>query len=160
MTQDDTYRRFVRSCFLHGILREGRMKTVIHYAPIVAVMIMGLLMPQFSHGAEPNLPQGVKTQEFLFEHAPFPSCHASTICQTPTGLIAAYFAGAKEGAPDVGIWVSLQDKSQWGEPVEVAIGVEAEGKRVPCWNPVLFQPEKGPLLLFYKVGPKPSKWWG
>ena len=32
--------------------------------------------------------------------------------------------------------------------------------RFPTWNPVLFQPKKGPLLLFYKVGPSPSEWWG
>jgi predicted neuraminidase len=25
---------------------------------------------------------------------------------------------------------------------------------------VLFQPKEGPLLLFYKVGPSPSTWWG
>jgi len=25
---------------------------------------------------------------------------------------------------------------------------------------LLFQPEQGPLMLFYKVGPNPSKWWG
>jgi predicted neuraminidase len=25
---------------------------------------------------------------------------------------------------------------------------------------VLFQPTNGPLLLFYKVGPSPAKWWG
>jgi predicted neuraminidase len=25
---------------------------------------------------------------------------------------------------------------------------------------VLFQPKNGPLLLFYKVGPSPSTWWG
>ena len=32
--------------------------------------------------------------------------------------------------------------------------------RLPCWNPVLFQPKRGPLLLFYKVGPSPTSWWG
>jgi predicted neuraminidase len=25
---------------------------------------------------------------------------------------------------------------------------------------VLFQPSNGPLVLFYKVGPSPSRWWG
>jgi hypothetical protein len=25
---------------------------------------------------------------------------------------------------------------------------------------VLFQPKSGPLVLFYKVGPSPSQWWG
>ena len=25
---------------------------------------------------------------------------------------------------------------------------------------MLFQPRQGPLLLFYKVGPSPSRWWG
>ena len=32
--------------------------------------------------------------------------------------------------------------------------------RLPTWNPVLFQPKNGPLLLFYKVGPSPATWWG
>src|SRR4030095_1415675 len=29
-----------------------------------------------------------------------------------------------------------------------------------CWNPVLYQPRGGPLVLFYKVGPSPREWWG
>jgi len=44
--------------------------------------------------------------------------------------------------------------------VEVANGVQNESLRYPCWNPVLFQPAEGPLMLFYKVGPSPSEWWG
>jgi predicted neuraminidase len=49
--------------------------------------------------------------------------------------------------------------------VEVANGVQffntqGVARRYPCWNPILFQPREGPLLLFYKVGPSPSTWWG
>ena len=38
-------------------------------------------------------------------------------------------------------------------------GRRCRDKDYPCWNPVLFQPKAGPLLLFYKVGPTPSTWW-
>ena len=37
---------------------------------------------------------------------------------------------------------------------------DAKRIRYPCWNPVLFQSKKGPLLLFYKAGPSPTTWWG
>src|SRR5215813_5894555 len=96
---------------------------------------------------------GIVTNEFIFEEAPFPSCHASTIVETKSGLVAAWFGGTREKDPDVGIWVSRQDKRGWSKLVEVADGVQQDGRRYPCWNPVLFQPSRGPLLLFYKVGP-------
>src|SRR3954451_13931181 len=102
----------------------------------------------------------VLQSELVFERAPFPSAHASTIVETHTGLVAAWFGGTKERDPDVGIWLSRREGSQWSPPVEVATGVQPDGKRLPCWNPVLFQPADGPLLLFYKVGPSPSTWWG
>jgi predicted neuraminidase len=44
--------------------------------------------------------------------------------------------------------------------MEVANGIQPSGDRHPCWNPVLFQPRSGPLMLFYKVGPSPRQWWG
>jgi predicted neuraminidase len=98
--------------------------------------------------------------EFIYEAAPFPECHASTIAETRQGLITAWFGGTHERHPDVGIWVSRQVAGRWTMPVEVANGVESPTNRYPCWNPVLFQPKTGPLLLFYKVGPSPSRWWG
>jgi predicted neuraminidase len=99
-------------------------------------------------------------QEFVFETAPFPSAHASTIVETRDGLVAAWFGGSREGAPDVGIWVSRRVNRQWTPPVEAATGAQADGARQPCWNPVLFDLPGRELLLFYKVGPSPQAWWG
>lgn len=101
----------------------------------------------------------IEKAEFIYEQAPFPSCHASTIVETKSGLVAAWFGGTDEGEKDVGIWVARHDGGKWSAPVEVAQGIAGD-QRYPCWNPVLYQPRNGPLLLFYKVGPSPSKWWG
>ena len=98
--------------------------------------------------------------EFIYETAPFRSCHASTIAETKAGLVAAWFGGTGEGHRDVGIWVSRHENGRWTAPAEVADGVVSPTNRYPTWNPVLFQPKTGPLLLFYKVGPSPSTWWG
>jgi predicted neuraminidase len=106
-------------------------------------------------GAETAMKSG-----FIYETASFPSCHASTIEETKAGLVAAWFGGSDEGNADVGIWVSRHDGTGWSAPAEAANGVQEDGKRFPSWNPVLFQPKDGPLLLFYKVGPTPSSWWG
>jgi predicted neuraminidase len=108
-------------------------------------------------GAQP----GLLKSEFIFETAPFPSCHASTIVEVKAGgLVAAWFGGTRERNPDIGIWLSRQISGHWTTPAEVANGVQSPASRFPCWNPVLFQPRSGPLLLFYKVGPSPSRWWG
>src|SRR4051812_40263359 len=98
--------------------------------------------------------------EFIFEKAPFAQCHASTIAESQVGLVAAWFGGTREKNRDVGIWLSRHEEGKWTVPVEVANGVQSSEKRFPCWNPVLFQPRNGLLLLFYKVGPDPSGWWG
>jgi len=109
-------------------------------------------------GVEPRV---IVRSEFIYDKAPFPSCHASTIAQTATGFAAAWFGGTAEKNPDVGIWFSTAlHGGDWSTPVEVANGVQEKGRRQPCWNPVLFRPKNGPLLLFYKVGPSTSRWWG
>ncbi len=127
---------------------------------------------------------------FAAGEAPFAQCHASTVVEAaappegqrsrplpgpagsarepaadarPVGsgqLLAAWFGGTGEGHSDVGIWVSRLEGNRWTAPTEVAKGQESDGTPVPCWNPVLFQPKTGPLLLFYKVGPHPSQWRG
>lgn len=107
----------------------------------------------------------VKT-ELIYEEAPFPQCHASTLAETPQGLVVAWFGGTQEKHPDVGIWIARQTSAGWSAPVEVANGIQyrsPDGEvalRHPCWNPILFQMPDGPLLLFFKVGPSPDTWWG
>jgi predicted neuraminidase len=103
----------------------------------------------------------ILVNEFIYESAPYPSAHASTIVETSSHeLVAAWFGGTRERNPDVGIWLSRREKSGWTPSIEVANGVQPDGTRLPTWNPVLFQPRRGPLMLFYKVGPSPEEWWG
>src|SRR5438105_12890698 len=74
-------------------------------------------------------PAPVIVSEFVFETAPFASAHASTIAETSDGLVTAWFGGTREGAPDVGIWLSRRVKGVWLPPIEVATGVQADGVR-------------------------------
>ena len=120
-------------------------------------------------GEEPDRPTvagpgtaGFVSGELIYplENRPIPQCHASTIVETDAGLVAAWFGGSHEKNPDVGIWLSRHDGDAWSVPVQVADGSEGESTEYACWNPVLFQPSRGPLLLFYKVGLDPRQWWG
>lgn len=106
--------------------------------------------------------QGIIKDEFIFDMAPYAECHAATIAETKKGLVAAWFGGTKERNPDVCIWVSRKDReaTQWTEGIKVADGIQNDTLRYACWNPVLYQVPGGQLLLFYKVGPSPSKWKG
>ena len=128
-----------------------------------AFILLGLSIASIRQmsAAGPAVKQpGLIKAEFIYEKAPFPQCHASTIAETRGALVAAWFGGTREKHPDVGIWVARTEGKGWTAPVEVANGVQDAKTRYPCWNPVLFQPKDGPLLLFYKVGPSPSRWWG
>jgi hypothetical protein len=53
-----------------------------------------------------SMQEGAKT-EFVYkaEDVSFPSCHASTIVETPEGMISAWFGGTEERAPDVCIYI-------------------------------------------------------
>lgn len=78
----------------------------------------------------------VSTNEFLYETADFPSCHAASIAECANGdLLSTYFGGSYEGCPDMCIWTQRKKlirrgrKGQpntyqegWSEPVLVADG--------------------------------------
>ena len=103
---------------------------------------------------------GILKDEFIYERAPFPSCHASTIAETPRGLVVAWFGGSYEGSKDVCIWTSLYINNAWTTPALAADGVINDTLRYACYNPVLYQVPGGELLLFYKIGPNVEGWTG
>jgi predicted neuraminidase len=93
-------------------------------------------------------------REFVFEKAPFPSCHASTIVEAGKGeFLAAWFGGSAEGRPDVAIWAARKSGGEWSEPFELARELE-----IASYNPVLFYSADRVLWLYYKFGPGPAQW--
>ena len=93
-------------------------------------------------------------KEFIYEEAPFPSAHASTIVEVDKGeYLAAWFGGTAEGKPDVAIWAARRTDKGWTKPEEMA-----RETGVPCWNPVLFHAKTGRLWLYYKFGPNVREW--
>jgi predicted neuraminidase len=103
----------------------------------------------------------IVSREWIYDQAPYPEAHASTVVQLRDGRIAAaWFGGTHERHPDVSIWFARRHEGRWEMPVRVADGVQKDGTRQPTWNPVLFQAPQGELWLFYKVGPTPRDWWG
>src|SRR5262249_21137252 len=97
--------------------------------------------------AQDKWKKGILVDEFIYTEASFPSAHASTIAETPAGLIAAWFGGTREGAKDVCIWASHYENKKWTAPFMVADGVINDTLRYACYNPVLYQVPGGELLL-------------
>jgi predicted neuraminidase len=103
----------------------------------------------------------IAKQELLFTAPPFKQCHASTLVEVAKNMfLVACFGGSQESKPDVAIWLTTIDKKGVSQPQQVADGLVRDTLRYPTWNPVLFKPRAGGLLLFYKVGPNPREWWG
>ena len=140
---------------------RNSIKTVSVYQTLLFITVFIGYVLQHSCLRAQERPQNlVQTEEFIYEEAPFPSCHASTVVETSEGIAAAWFGGTHEKHKDVEIWFSRRVNGSWTDPVSIANGIQHADKRYPCWNPVLFQVPDGPLQLYYKVGPSPSEWWG
>jgi predicted neuraminidase len=93
---------------------------------------------------------------FIFEKAPFASCHAPTIVEVVAGkFLAAWFGGTDEGKKDVKIWLARFNGKKWSRPEVIA-----QEPGFPCWNPVLFRSQAKTIFLFYKAGPNPMSWSG
>lgn len=113
-------------------------------------------------GAQPAHRAGIVLEEFVYTEADFPSVHSATMLELEDGtLLSAFFGGTHERHPDVEIRLSRKEPGgEWTAPVSVADGVQADDERLPTWNPVLFQGQGNEVILYYKVGPSPSGWWG
>ncbi len=84
---------------------------------------------------------------------PFASCHASTLAVLPGGrLLAAFFAGKREGAGDTAIWLCAAGPDGWGPPER-----RFAEPGVAHWNPVLHA-EGEEVWLFFKTGASVHDW--
>ena len=86
--------------------------------------------------------------------ASFAACHAASCIKDEHGnLMIAYFAGSREGAQDVGIWLSCRMDGVWQAPrrIKYIYGL-------PHWNPILHR-DGDRVLLYYKVGHSVRSWY-
>ncbi len=96
----------------------------------------------------------IQKESIRSEGLPVLSCHASTLAEAPDGsVIAAWFAGSREGADDVVIYSSIRRDGVWLPPRAVT-----RGRGTPQWNPVLFYVDEKTLALFYKEGKPIANW--
>ncbi len=92
--------------------------------------------------------------EHIYENAPFPSCHASTLEQISTDhFFAAWFGGTHERHPDVGIWGAERINGAWSEP-RLLIKMNDQAH----WNPVLYFSIEHTLHLYFKIGLSAREW--
>src|SRR4051812_20422732 len=101
-------------------------KYIYHDSLLLTLVAVGFVGTRAeAYGAErPAEQAAVVKAEFVYESAPFPQCHASTIVETRRGLVAGWFGGTAEKNPDVGIWLARHDGEAWSAPVEVVNGIQ------------------------------------
>jgi predicted neuraminidase len=90
----------------------------------------------------------VKRQFLMVDDRRFPQCHASTLAVWEGNVVAAWFAGTREGTPDNRIVLWRDGHTR----------VLDTGRSTAHWNPVLAVGPDGALWLFAKVGPRISEW--
>lgn len=134
--------------------------TIIKSHVLLFVILLSVTMEGQNFAKRPKIE--ILTSEFIFDQAPFPESHASTLLETGKNkILSAWFGGTREGNNDVCIYLAEKDKKgKWSTPVKVADGIVNDSLQYPCWNPVLYKKSNGNIVLFYKIGPNPRQWWG
>lgn len=101
----------------------------------------------------------LENQSIIFEsfiipqESNIPAAHSSSFTNLPNGdIIAFWFAGTKEGNPDVKIWSSKFHNHQWDNPTPIVDSkmVSTSNHRyvVKIGNPVVYRADNGTLHLF------------
>ena len=108
-------------------------------------------------GHDAGAPDGSRPRDsdvgFVYETPPTPQCHASTIVETPSGVVAAWF-----GTRNTSVTPKSASGPHVASPARGALSGRRRRRRSagrtrhPTWNPALFKPRGGPLMLFYKGG--------
>ena len=95
-------------------------------------------------------------EEFINPDAPQPMAHVSSICELPDGKLAAtWYAGSREGAPDVAIFFATSEPRQhaWSNPRTIVTPETAardSGRAVrKVGNALIFSDRAGKLWLVY-----------
>ncbi len=96
-------------------------------------------------------------EQFIDPRFIHPSAHVSSICELPGGRLAAvWYAGSREGARDVGIYIATRDagvSNVWSTPVSVgtheAAGDETFRYVKKIGNAILFAGTNDQLHLLY-----------
>lgn len=159
-----TARLYIPGYAIENVTENGKPLSGIDGIKIIGMEAKSIVLEvgsgSYSFVSNYKWKKGMLKDEFIFEFNDVPESHASTITETPDGLIAAWFAGAYEGAKDVCIWTSRMVNGKWEKPVKVAEGIINDTTRYACYNPVLYYAENKELLLFYKIGPNVAGWTG
>jgi len=121
-----SFQRSLREPFWHRRPGPGRPTILLFLFTLSSVFGNVIDQSNLPPVAVPGKGELVKA-ELIFDitDKPTKECHASTIVETPTGLVVAWFAGTREKDPDVGIWLSRHVNGKWTKPNEVVNGVQA-----------------------------------
>ena len=128
--------------------------------------------------------KAIISSQFIFPVGTYPSSHSATIIALDNDeddhyrLLASWFSGTEENAPDVAIYTSTYDSrtNSWQSNPDIAVSAfrpndsscavisGGEGCKLQedsLWNPVLVkEDEYNHVALFYKAGKHPSIWEG
>ena len=104
----------------------------------------------------PTAPGPIFTEELINPDSPLWMSHVASICELPDGRLAAvWYAGSREGARDVAIYLAAQERGQaiWTTPRAI-LTPEQAGRDLhravrKVGNPLIFSDAAGKLRLLY-----------